>query len=80
MAWKLGLNLGLNVEFPITEHIVLSWFIGCIIGAIVGAFICNRIPKKIVLVSIYIKIRKLHSFFIFMRNFFFSNFSALHQY
>ncbi|TMW53673.1 hypothetical protein DOY81_001218 [Sarcophaga bullata] len=48
MAWKLGLNHELNTVFPITEHIVLSWFIGCIIGAIVGAFICNRIPKKIV--------------------------------
>ncbi|XP_065361049.1 uncharacterized protein LOC135954752 [Calliphora vicina] len=50
MAWNLGLGFNsINNSFIVTEHMILSWFIGGIIGAVVGAFACNHVSKKLLM-------------------------------
>lgn len=52
MAWNLGLGFNsISTYFIVTEHLILSWFIGAIIGAVVGAFACNLVSKKLLMVS-----------------------------
>lgn len=50
MAWRLGFGT-FSTTLIVTQHLILSWFIGGIIGVIIGALACNRVPKKILMVS-----------------------------
>jgi len=52
IAWSVGFRSIFYVAVP--EHTYVAWFIAVIIGAVISGFLTNKVPKKVVLVSIKI--------------------------
>lgn len=51
IAWSVGFR---NILLTImsAKHTLVAWFIGGIIGAILSCFLANKVPKRMVLVSL----------------------------
>lgn len=50
IAWSVGFRSFYYFLMP--KHTILAWFIGGIIGAVLSTFLVNKVPKRVVLVSL----------------------------
>lgn len=50
IAWSVGFRAFFYFLLP--KHTILAWFIGGIIGAVLSTFLVNKVPKRVVLVSL----------------------------
>lgn len=50
IAWSVGFRAFYYFLMP--KHTILAWFIGGIIGAVLSTFLVNKVPKRVVLVSL----------------------------
>lgn len=50
IAWSIGFHNFYVQYLPV--HTRVAWFIGAIIGGVFSCFLANKLPKKVVLVSI----------------------------